>query len=182
MEKKREMVYFYSNKGSNKYLAHRIASDLQCEIEEIRPCLNAHLLMLMGVNFGNRKLKAKVENYDRIILCGPIWMGKLIVPLKNFVGKHMNKINKMVFVTCCGSTFGKRDEKFGHNLVFKQVKQLLGEKCIHCEAFPITLVLPAEQRDDPNAFMKTHLNDDNFKGEISGIYDHFIQKLQMDLS
>jgi flavodoxin len=171
------IVYFYSHKGSNRYLAQKIAADLNCEIEEIKPRLNVHLLMLMKVNFGNRKLKTNIENYERIILCGPIWMGQLIVPLKNFVKENISKINKLIFVTCCGSTFEKKDDKFGHNLVFNEVKNIANGKCIHCEAFPITLVLPDEQRDDNDAFMKTHLNDENFKGEIIAIYDSFIQKI-----
>ncbi len=171
------IVYYYSHKNSNKYLANKIAKDLNCEIEEIKPRLNAHYLMLMGLNFGNTKLKTKVEHYDRVILCGPIWMGQLIVPLKNFVTKNNSKINKFIFVTCCGSTFDKKDEKFGHNLVFNEIKIITGDKCLHCEAFPITLVLPAELKDDTSAFMKNHLKDENFKGEIVGIYDNFIKKL-----
>jgi hypothetical protein len=135
--------------------------------------------MLMGLNLGNRRLKTKVENYDEVILCGPIWMGKLIVPLKNFMTKHIRKINKIVFVSCCGSTFEKKDEKFGHNLVFNEVKNIAGEKCIHCEAFPIGLVLPDGHKDDTDAFMKTHLNDDNFKGEILERYEGFIKRLNL---
>lgn len=45
------IVYCYSRKGGNRFLARRIAEDLKCEIEEIKPCLNAHLLMIMGLNF-----------------------------------------------------------------------------------------------------------------------------------
>lgn len=173
-----KIVYYFSHKGSNRYLATKIATDLKCELEEIKPLLNSHLLMLMGLNFGNRRLKTKVENFDKVILCGPIWMGKLIVPLKNFLTKHIRKIKEIVFVSCCGSTFDKKDEKFGHNLVFNEVKNIAGEKCIHCEAFPIGLVLPDEHREDTDAFMKTHLNDENFKGEIAGIYDDLIHKLK----
>jgi len=173
----RTIVYYYSHKGSNRYLATKIASDLKCELEEIKPLLNSHLLMLMGLNFGNRRLKNNVENFEKVILCGPIWMGKLIVPLKNFMIKHIPKINKMVFVSCCGSTFNKKDEKFGHNLVFNEVKNIANEKCIHCEAFPISMVLPDDQKEDTDAFMKTHLNDDNFKGEIQLIFNNFIQKI-----
>lgn len=171
------IVYYYSNKGSNRFLANRIANDLNCEIEEIKPRLNAHLLMMMGINMGNRKLKSNCEDYERVILCGPIWMGKLIVPLKNFVKKNIAKINNLVFATCCGSTFDKKDEKFGHNLVFNQVKELSGEKCKHCEAFPIVLVLPTELRDDSSAFMKTHLNNENFKGEIVDVYKKFLNSV-----
>jgi flavodoxin len=172
------IVYVYSHKTSNRYLANKIAADLKCEIEEIKPRLNVHLLMLMGINFGNTKLKTKVEDYDRVILCGPIWMGKLIIPLNNFINKNINKINKLVFVTCCGSIFDKKDEKFGHNLVFNQVKNILGEKCQHCEAFPINLVLPDEQKEDSDAFMRTHLNDENFEGEIVKIYNNFMSKIE----
>jgi menaquinone-dependent protoporphyrinogen IX oxidase len=171
------IVYFYSHKGSNRYLAQKMAADLNCEIEEIKPQLNAHLLMLSGMNFGNKKLNTTTEDYERVILCGPIWMGKLIVPLKNFIKKHIDKINNLVFVTSCGSTFEGKDKKFGHNLVFNQVKELLGEKCRHCEAFPISLILTEEQKKDPDAGMKYHLNDDNFKGEIVEIYNIFIEKI-----
>ena len=172
------MVYYYSHKGSNRFLAQRIANDLNCEIEEIKPRLNAHLFMLMGLNLGNRKLKSKVENYDRVILCGPIWIGKLIVPLKNFVVKYRPKIKKLIFVTCCGSSFKNKDNKFGHNLVFNQVRGLLNDKCLHCEAFPIDLFAPAELKEDPSAFMKVHLNNENFKGEIIPIFENFLQRMR----
>ena len=175
----KKIVFYYSRKGSNRYLANRIAIDLKCEIEEIKPRINYLVLMLMGINIGNLKLKTKVEDYDRVILCGPIWMGNLIVPLRNFVTKHINKINKMVFVTCCGSTFEGKDEKFGHNLVFKALKNLTGEKCTHCEAFPISLVLTEEQKKDPSADMKYQLNDENFKGEIVSIYNTLIHKIKV---
>jgi hypothetical protein len=170
------IVYDYSHKGSNRFLAHRIAKDLMCEIQEIKPRLNAHLLMIMGLNLGNRKLKVKVENYDRVILCGPIWMGKLIVPLKNFAVKYRPKIKELVFVTCCGSSFKDKDNKFGHNLVFNQIKGLLADKCLYCEAFSIDFVAPTELKDDPSAFMKVHLNSDNLKGEIVEMYDSFVKK------
>jgi len=172
------IVFFYSRKGSNKFLAHRIANDLSCEIEEIFPRINYLVLMLLGLNIGNRKLKSKVEAYDNIILCGPIWMGSFIVPLKNFVNRNIRKINKLVFVTCCGSTFQGKDEKFGHNLVFNVVKKLSGEKCKHCEAFPLDLVLSDEQKKDPDYSMKYTLNSENFKGDIIGIYNSLLIKIR----
>lgn len=174
----KSIVYYYSHKGSNSYLANKIAKDLNAEIEEIKPRLNAHLLMLTGLNLGNKKVRRSPGDFDKVILCGPIWVGKLIVPLKNFINQHINHINKFIFVSCCGSTFEKKDEKFGHNLVFNEVKKLSGQKCLHCEAFPIVLVLPDGQKDDDDAFMKTHLNDGNFKGEIVEIYDSFIEKVK----
>jgi hypothetical protein len=104
-------------------------------------------------------------------------MGKFIPPLRSFVNKYLHQINKLVFVTCCGSTYAKKDEKFGHGFVFNEVESILEEKCVLCQAFPIGIVLPDDHKDDTDAFMKTHLNDDNFKGEMLERYERFILEL-----
>jgi flavodoxin len=172
------LVVWYSRKGSNRYLASRIAGSLQCELEEIRPRLNSFLLFLMGIHLGNRSLRHKPVDYDQVILCGPVWMGKFIPPLRAFVRKYGQSLRKMVFVTCCGSSYAVKDEKFGHGLVFNQVKELLGDKCVHCEAFPIGLVMPADKQDDGELMMKTVLSDANFTGEILERYEQLIRKLR----
>jgi flavodoxin len=171
------IVVFYSGKGSNKYLAERIAGSLSCDIEEIRPRLNIFILFLMKIHLGIWPLKKRIEEYERVILCGPIWMGRLIPPLKSFIEKYNQRINKLVFVTCCGSTYEKKDEKFGHGLVFSEVEKMANGKCILCQAFPIVLVLPDDKKEDTDAFMKTHLNNENFKGEIEVHFERFLKTL-----
>jgi flavodoxin len=171
------IVIYYSRKGSNKYLAEKISKSLSCEIEEIKPRLNVFLLFLMNIHLGILSLKDDIKEYDRVILCGPIWMGKFIPPLRSFIKRYLLQIDKLVFVTCCGSTYAKKDEKFGHGLVFNEVKSILGDKCILCQAFPVGLVLPDDKKEDTDAFMKTHLNDDNFNGEIQERYNGFIKKI-----
>ena len=171
------IVVYYSNKGSNKYLAEKISKSLACEKEEIKPWLNIFLLFLINIHLGIRPLKHNIKEYDRVILCGPIWMGKLIPPLRSFITTYFKQINKLIFVTCCGSTFAKKDEKFGHGLVFKEVESLLKDKCILCQAFPVGLVLPDDKKEDADAFLKTHLNNENFKGEIQERFENFIQKI-----
>jgi flavodoxin len=175
---KKTIVVYYSRKGSNKYLAEKISKQLVCDVEAIKPWLNVFLLLLMNVHLGIRPLKSNITEYDRIILCGPIWMGKLIPPLRSFITKYSGSINKLIFVTCCGSTYAKKDEKFGHGLVFKEIENLLNDKCLLCQAFPIGLVMPDDQKEDSDAFMKTHLKDENFKGEIVGKFEDFIQTIK----
>lgn len=65
-------------------------------------------------------------------------------------------------------------------MVFKAIKSLLNEKCEHCEAFPISLVLPEDKREDGELIMKTRLSDENFVGEIKQRYDNFIAKMKQD--
>lgn len=173
----KSLVIYYSRKGSNEYLAKKIAKSMACEMEAIRPRLNVFMLFLMNIHMGIRPLKKNIQDYDHVILCGPVWMGKFIPPLRSFIKKYKSRINKLIFVSCCGSTYEKKDEKFGHGLVFKEVEQMVNGKCVLCQAFPIGLVLPEDQKEDTDAFMKTHLNDDNFNGEIKEIYADFIVKL-----
>jgi menaquinone-dependent protoporphyrinogen IX oxidase len=164
----KSIVIYYSRKGSNKYLARKIAGRLSCDMEAIRPRLNAFSLFLMNLNPGIRSLKRQVADYDRIILVGPIFMGHFIPPLRSFVKKYNARIKEMVFVTCCGSTYLKKNEKFGHGLVFTR-------------AFPVGLVLPESQQEDPDAFMKAHLNDSNFKGKIADVFEDFMEQLSAPL-
>jgi menaquinone-dependent protoporphyrinogen IX oxidase len=171
------ILAYYSNNGSNRYLAKKIADRINCEIEQIRPRLNIHLFLLFGINFGNKKLRHNLAEFDRVILCGPIWMGKFISPLRSFVNKYKSRINELIFVTCCGSGFEMKDKKFGHGLVFNEVKNILKDKCIHCEALPITLVVPEDKKEDPNVVMQTRLSDENFKGEIEETFENFIKKV-----
>ncbi|MCK5519838.1 MAG: hypothetical protein KAI81_01885 [Candidatus Marinimicrobia bacterium] len=178
---KKTIVIYYSNKGNNKYLAQKIADNLNCDIEEIRPLINVQLLMMMGLSLGLRRLRYNIEDYDRVILMGPVWMGKFIRPLKDFVNKYKKRINELIFVSCCGSSFEKKDERFGHGLVFNVVKEMLGEKCVHCEALPITLVLAEDKQEDPETVMKTRLSDDNFEGEIVERYNLLLMGLSLGL-
>ena len=172
------IIYYYSKKGNNRFLAEKIAGELNCDIEEIRPRLNLFPLILTGFTAGIWKLGNSPDNYERVIICGPVFVGRFIAPLKQLIIKYEKQIKKLVFVTCCGSGFEQKDEKFGHGHVFNRIREMLGDKCVHCEAFPISLVVPEEKRKDPDAIMKTRLSEDNFKGEIIERFERFVQKIQ----
>lgn len=171
------LVVYYSKTGSNKYLARKLVKDLNGEIEEIRPRLNLFIFLLM-MNIGNKSMRNKIEQYEKVILCGPIWMGKLISPLKGFIKKYKNKISQMYFLTCCGSGYEVKDDKFGHARVFAKVKELMGDNCVHCEALPIGLVLPEDKKKDSEAIMNTRLTDNNFNGEIEKRYNDLLERLK----
>jgi menaquinone-dependent protoporphyrinogen IX oxidase len=173
----KNIVVYYSRKGSNAYLAKKIAGELNCPMEVIMPRMNAFIFFMLNINPGIRRLKSTIHDYDRVILVGPIFMGRFIPPLKSFIKRYRGQIRELVFVTCCGSTYEKKDEKFGHGLVFEKVRAMVNGKLSLTQAFPVGLVLPEEQRDDPDAFMKAHLNNDTFKGDIEEHFREFMARL-----
>ena len=58
-----------------------------------------------------------------------------------------------------------------------EAENILKDKLIICQAFPVSLVLPDDKKEDADAFMKTHLNEENFKGEILDRFDNFLKKV-----
>ena len=172
------IVVYFSRKGSNAYLAQKIADRLSADMEAIRPRLGSFGVVLFNLNPGIRKMKHRISEYDRVILVGPIFMGRFIAPLKSFIKRYKNQIHKLAFVTCCGSTYDKKDEKFGHGLVFEKLRTMVDGRLTLTRAFPVGLILPPEQREDPDAFMKAHLDDSTFKGEISERFEECITALE----
>ncbi|MCF8358049.1 MAG: hypothetical protein K9H26_04770 [Prolixibacteraceae bacterium] len=175
---KKFLVVYYSRTGNNEYLAKKIAGELKCDIEKIKPRLKSFIFFLLKISLGIQKIKHDIAGYENIILCGPIMMGRFITPLHDFFKKYRKSINKIYFVTCCGSSFDLRDDKFGHATVFKRVKEITGNKLVHCEALPICLVVPDDKKEDGDAVMKTRLSDENFEGEIEERFNRLIDKIK----
>lgn len=174
-------VVFYSKSGSNRYLAERTAEALKGELIGIKPRVSPLAFQLLasstGLSLGNRRMKRDISLYDSVVLCGPIWMGQLIAPLRDFIGKYGSAIKKLHFITCCGSTDSSKDDKFGYAHVLRKVETEMPEKVGIMEAFPIELVLPRDKKNDDQAMMNTRLNDSNFIGEIKERFDSLISRI-----
>ncbi len=172
------VVIYYSQKGSNAYLANKIANELQCDIEKIQPRLSGFLFIMLGIHAGIKPIKTDLTQYKNIILVGPVYVGRLIYPLKSFIKRYRNKGLQWFFVTCCGSSFEEKNDKFGHARVFEKVQKLIGDKCKVCQAFPIGMVLTEDQKQASEAVMQTRLNDETFKGSIAELFDKKIDEIR----
>lgn len=175
------LVVYYSNSGNNKYLAEKIAKKTNGDIQSIEPRLNAvpfvMLFSVSKISMGIKPIRYKVKEYDRVVVCGPIYMGLLISPLRAFISKYKRDIKKLFFVTCCGSDDTQKDTRFGYSRVFQKVKNIIKNSYGGSEAFPISLALPEEKRKDQDAIMKTRLSDSNFNDELQTKLENVIQKI-----
>ncbi|NNF33318.1 MAG: hypothetical protein HKN68_04380 [Saprospiraceae bacterium] len=131
-------------------------------------------LSFMGIGIVPKTMDVNIEDYNHVILCGPIWSGTLISPLRGFLGKYRSKIKSLTFVTCCGSIDEDKDGRFGYNRIFNKVKKLMGSKMKYCEAFPISLTLTEDKRKDEKAVLELRLTEKNFKDEIKERFNRFI--------
>ena len=179
------LIVYYSNTGSNKYLAEQVAKRLNAPLEPIRPRFrNVPLLMissLLGLGSAIHPFKHDTENIGKLIICGPIWMGTLIAPVRQVIKKYRDRVDHIEFITCCGSREEERDGKYGFNTVFAKAREVASGQLTYTEAFPINLVLPDELKDDADAIMKTRLNDENFKGEIVEQLEAYVARFEPEL-
>jgi flavodoxin len=176
------LIVYYSRSGNNRFLAEKLAKDISADIQSLRPRVNAFALLaiasLTHLSLGNRKLKTNIADYDAVIMCGPIWMGQLISPLRDFLNKHRKHIKKLYFMTCCGGGEDSKDSKFGYSHVFNQAQLLMDDAWAGAEAFPIDLIVPSEMKGKSEEIMKLKLSPENFKGLIAERYAAFLRTIR----
>lgn len=173
------LILYYSKSGNNLFLAREIQKHLNAEVEVIRPFVSLFPLLLVMSYFKLgawcHNLNADLSQYDRIIICGPIWMGSLISPVRGIVNKYKNDINELHFLTSCGGSDDQKDSRFGYVGVFNELKKILKDRVSYCGAFPIPLVLKDEDVKNNQIVMETHLNKENFVGEIRTRLDNYFE-------
>lgn len=101
------LVVYYSGTKNNQFLAQKMASVLNADIENIRPNLNLIPIQLLFTSlkksFGIKPVINSPKNYDKVILLGPVWFGKLVSPLREFLNRYKTEIKALHFVSCCGT-------------------------------------------------------------------------------
>lgn len=123
-------VIAYSMTGNNKMLGQAIAEALNVdfiEIEEKNERSNATIAfdMLLGRTPKVAPDVNVLDQYNQIILMGPIWMANPAAPLRAYMKKLKREDKKYAFVTISGGALNKNPKfeknlkkKAGHGLVF----------------------------------------------------------------
>ncbi|GAB1483101.1 hypothetical protein MASR2M78_19170 [Treponema sp.] len=177
------LVSYYSHSGNNRYIAEKIASELGADLYSIQPRLSGIVFQVLATlsncSLGFWKKGLTLDQYDRVILCGPIWMGKLIAPLKDFLKKYDRGIRSLYFVSCFSLSYAQKDTKYGYSASFEQVRSLMGERYAGEAVFSIDYLVPEAKKGDGKELMKTHLSDENFTGEIAQRLTDFIGTLKV---
>lgn len=164
------IVIYYSNTGNNRYLAGRISKELNCEIAEIKPRINflplVFLFTVLRFSFGNRKLKINIEDYKSVVLCSPIWFGRLASPMLSFIRKYKKKLPiRVYFATSCGGSDEKKRTPIGYHNSYTQIYKVIYTKILDCTAFPMSL-LKEDSNIKQEEILKLKLNDDTFNDEM----------------
>lgn len=164
-----KLVVYFSNTGNNKYIAEKLGMDLPADVVE----LDAGKFSMIGIMWAILwKSKSKIEpleidwnKYDELYVCGPVWAGMLSSPVRYFLDKYADKIEKVNLFFTCGSDEGGMVRK-----IISEVENLLGRKPNKVSFLALSEFLSEGIDKDPKNVMKMHLDDKNFVGKVKERY------------
>ena len=176
------IVVYYSNSGNNRYLAEKISNELNCEMAEIKPRINflpiVFLFTVLRFSFGNRKQQINLKDYKKVVLCSPIWFGRLASPMLSYIRKHKKKLpDQVFFATSCGGSDEKRRTPTGYHNSYTQIYKVLHTKILNCTAFPMSLILEDSDIKQED-IIKLRLNDDTFNEKMEERLDKFVKLIK----
>ncbi|MCR4422627.1 MAG: flavodoxin domain-containing protein [Exilispira sp.] len=176
---KKTLILYFSRTGNNKFIAEKLSQTLESDIEAIKPKIKSFLLLILSSLFklgiGIKPLTYDVKNYERIILLSPIWMGKLLSPIRGIIKKYGDEIKEIVFITVCGSGIEDKDGKFGYETVFKEIKNILPSKEIKCFEISTTLLTKI---GNPQTYSLPLVSEKDFTGAFKSRFDEIVETLK----
>jgi hypothetical protein len=108
-----DLVVFYSFSGKSRQVAEWLAASLSAEIDEIaeasprdftfRGILRSGLDSMLRRRPTIRPMREKVAVYDRVILCCPVWGGRLAAPARTWLHDHADAARALGLVLQSGT-------------------------------------------------------------------------------
>jgi flavodoxin len=178
---KKYLVAYFSKTGNNRFLAGRIARALNAEVREIRPPVGStgllYLLTLVGIPVRTGLADDDLRAVDEVVVCGPIWGGLLIAPLRAAIRQATRLGRPLHFATCCGSGDEDKDGRWGYAQVLRAASAAGGPWARTMEAFPAGLGASTASYDG-----QTRLSDDTFTGALEVRLDAFVERVSKSTS
>jgi hypothetical protein len=139
-------VVYYSRGGNNAVLARYLSQRLGCDLVPIVEVKRrSNLTILWDLLFRRypriEPIDRVFREYDRVVLVGPVWAGKLAAPLRTFLRVYRQQLHEYAFVTLCGYARPKQRDWLSAELSWRvgRVPQAV------CELRVSELVPPAQR-------------------------------------
>lgn len=132
------LVVYYSWTGNIKKLAQKIAEKRDADIYEIEDLVNRKGVfgfIKSGFHAVTKKctpiapVKVDVKQYKTVIVCSPVWGGKVSSPVRTFLSKYAKDIAEIEYVIMC------KDPKNPYTEVFKELDEFTGKKHTNAKCF-----------------------------------------------
>lgn len=102
-----KIIIFYSRTGNTKTMAEEYAGEKGIDIYEIKDLVNrkgfigfikSAIQAVMKKSTPIEDVTIDISSYSRVILCTPIWVGTIPSPVRTFILKYGQFINKVEYI------------------------------------------------------------------------------------
>jgi len=180
---KKYLILFYSKTGNSKFIAEKLSIALDGDLKEIKPVINNLLVLflfsLIKIGIPTNISKEDFENYDEIILVGPVWGGLLISPLRNTIKKCIKASMNIHFAVTCETKEEEKDNKYGYTKVLREAEGLGGKFIQNTAAFSTSLVNMDNKKWSPKLSEKIKITEDNFNGVLKSRISDFESRITL---
>lgn len=164
----RTLIISYSHTGNNQALAASIAGELQVDhqiVVEKRPRSMQSILLDM---FFQRTPSVQpqpevIDRYDRVILMGPVWMGVVATPLREYMKYLKQHPRKYWFICISGGADGENPKIEG------ELIQRTGTKPEFISDLHIADLLPANPKPERSVTSAYKLTENDVKKLTSSV-------------
>ena len=140
------IIVYYSHSGNNEKLALKLKDKIGCEIYQINEKKKRKTISILLDFIFNRSSKISsyeiiTGGYDVFIFVAPVWGSKIASPIRTFMEKEKNNIQKYFYITLCNGVDGQKD---------KLAKELLSiTQCIPIEVKELSInsLLPEDKKN-----------------------------------
>ncbi len=112
------LVLYYSFSGNTRLIAETVATELNADLEELKPIKPLNASGAGYVMWGLRQLVSQnkppllplehdPDAYDRIVIGTPVWSYTVTPPIRTFLDEHHFSEKKITLFCCHGGNYGK---------------------------------------------------------------------------
>lgn len=178
---KKYIILCYSKTGNSRFMAEKLSRELSCDLEIVRPILNytglLFLISLLKISIPTNISTKKINEYEEIIIIGPIWGGLLIAPLRTLLKKCFNLSKPIHFAVTCETSEEEKDNKYGYNQVLNSTMELGGQLVKTTAAFSTSLIKGYDGKIKKDITVKAKITEENFSVELKERLDDFKNRI-----
>ena len=124
------IIIFYSRTGNTKTVAEEYAGENKTAIYGIKDLVNRRGFFGVVKSAFQAVLKTPtpidevsidISSYSRVILCTPVWLGGIPSPVRTFIKKYGQLVNKVEYIVT------HKNERKDYRKTMKEMDKLMGK-------------------------------------------------------
>jgi hypothetical protein len=169
------VVIWYSHTGNNRLLALDLQRRLGCDAVEVREARRRSLLtILLDVLLARAApvswAPIDLRGFDRAILVGPVWAGRVATPLATFIAHSRAELPPFAFLSLCAHVPGQAER------LAAELQRLAGRAPELVEQLGVGDLLPPGHKDKPRYALQYQASESDI-GVFELAIRRFIQAL-----